>query len=244
MGIETGDSISFILTIFSIILSIIPNIVPKTDDTPTTNLPLFQANIDIQDNSINYDLFAKKILHKPMSDKNFVAEDYINNYNIFDDTEKARILYHDLSDAVDIYNDKSIDTNSFNQTIKNLNDTFSDYCSNKVKTYNVCKEIWFTVRLLVLESDHRHNTSEDSVHCKDISNKTYKCSYRELQELKNINSQMEKGFVDYFYNDRNVTSLEKPIESFVSGLNNFFMASLLTGPSIFLAYIQRKSKNK
>jgi hypothetical protein len=37
--------------------------------------------------------------------------------------------------------------------------------------------------------------------------------------------------------------LEKPIESFVSGLNSFFIATLLSGPSIFLTYIKIKSKN-
>ena len=44
---------------------------------------------------------------------------------------------------------------------------------------------------------------------------------------------MQKGFIDYFYNVRNITSLEKPVESFVSGLNNFFISSLLVAGPVF-----------
>ena len=69
--------------------------------------------------------------------------------------------------------------------------------------------------------------------CTKIVNDTKKCSYEELKSLKKINSQMKKGFIDYFYNERNITSLEKPVESFVSGLNNFFISSLLVPDPVF-----------
>lgn len=200
--------------------------------------------MDIKNNSNNDNLFAKKLLHKLTSDKTFIAEDNINNYNIFNDTKKAGVLYQNISNAVDIYNDKSINTNSFIQPIKNLNDTFSKYCSNKIKIDDACKEIWFTIRLLALESDNKKNSTEDSVYCRKIKSETHICSHGELQNLTTIKSQMNQRFANYFYNERNVISLGKSIESFVSGLNNFFTASLLAGPGIFLAYMQRKSKNK
>ena len=52
MGLETGDSIPFILSIFTVILSIIPSIMPtKTNDLPPTNLPLFEATVDLINNN-------------------------------------------------------------------------------------------------------------------------------------------------------------------------------------------------
>jgi hypothetical protein len=245
MGIETGDSISFILTIFTVILSIIPSIVPSiTNDIPATNLPLFQASIDLQNKSNYYKLFAEKLLHNSNGNLNLIDDDNLYNYNIFNDTKQRDILYQNISNAVEIYNDKSINAQNFNPYIKSLNNTFNKYCINKIETFNVCKNIWFTIRLLILESDHKKNSTEDNVNCREILNETNKCSYGELRNLNGIKSQMNKAFASYFYNERNVTSLEKPIESFVSGLNNFFTAILLSGPTIMLTYIQQKSKKK
>lgn len=75
MGLEVGDSIPFILTVFTVILSIIPNIgLPHTNDSPTTNLPLFQAAIDvIHDNSKQRHFFAYNILHKSTRSNNFTS---------------------------------------------------------------------------------------------------------------------------------------------------------------------------
>lgn len=55
---------------------------------------------------------------------------------------------------------------------------------------------------------------------------------------------MNKGFANYFYTERNINSMQKPIESYVSGLNNFFILTLLSGPTIFLTYIERKNNSK
>jgi hypothetical protein len=79
MGIETGDSISVILSIFTVILSIIPSIVPlKTNDLPPMNLALFQTTIDLIDNkSPNNTFFAKNLLHNSMNSI-FVNDDNLS----------------------------------------------------------------------------------------------------------------------------------------------------------------------
>lgn len=120
------------------------------------------------------------------------------------------------------------------------------YCNNPTKTnMDICNKIWFTYRLLNLEQYyHPDDLNEDNVGCTKIVKDTKKCSYEELKSLKKTNFQMNKGFINYFYNERDITSLEKPVESFVSGLNNFFISVLLAGPSIFLTYITMTTKNR
>jgi hypothetical protein len=86
---------------------------------------------------------------------------------------------------------------------------------------------------------------EDSFTCRQIIDETGKCSYEELQKIKNDTSYLSRaGYVENFYNELPVHSLTKPVHSFISGLNQFFIAALLSGPSIFLAYVKIKVDNK
>lgn len=246
MGLETGDSISFILTIFSVILSIIPSIIPsKTNDLPPTNLALFQATIDLLNNSSkNYTFFAKNILHNQINSNTFIIDDNISSYDIDNNLTKTNI-YNNLTKAISIYNNQSLSTNSstYNNAINNLNTILYNNCKNAKATHDICNNIRFTIRMLDLQIDHGHNVNEDSFNCIKIISDTNKCSYGELTNLSKIKSQINKGFINYFYNERNITSLDKPIETFVLGLNQFFIAALLSGPGIFLTYIRLKSKN-
>jgi hypothetical protein len=246
MGIETGDSISFILSIFTVILSIASSIVvPKANDLPPTNLALFQATIDLMQNkSLNNTFFAKNLLHNSTKSGPFVIDDNIPNYNISRGINDNYSTYDKIANAIKIYNDESTNGSVYDATINNLNKNFSIPCQNLTEINNACKEIWFANRLLELENNRGHNVNEDYFNCREIMDETHKCSYIEVQNLKNISSQMDKGFVNYFYNERNINLMQKPIESYVSGLNNFFILTLLSGPAIFLTYIERKSDSK
>ena len=47
--------------------------------------------------------------------------------------------------------------------------------------YSACKDIWFTIRLLILESDHKMKSIEDNDNCRKILDETNKCSYGGLK---------------------------------------------------------------
>jgi hypothetical protein len=239
MDVEAGDSIPFILSVFTVILSIVPTIeLPHTNDSPTTNLALFQATIDAIHNNSKQHSFAYNLLHTSTKSNNFTPDENI-----------PIPIYTNIVNAIDLYNNESISANSSNYNITKSNLSKSYLDSNCIhppkKNMTICNEIWFTNRLLNLEQYyHPNDMKEDNFNCTKIVNDTKKCSYEELQSLKKINSQMNKGFINYFYNERNLTSLEKPVESFVSGLNNFFISVLLAGPGIFLTYIKMTTKNR
>ena len=249
MEIKAGDSISFILSTFTVILSLTPTIVPfKANDLPPTNLALFQATVDLMHNkSLDNTFFAKNLLHNSTKSGPFVIEDNIHNYDISKGINNhSNNTYYNLANAVKIYNNESINVNDFayKTVIDNLNKSFSRPCQNLTDANNICKEIWFANRLLDLENNRGHNVNEDYFNCRKIMDATHKCSYDELKNLAKIKLQMDRGFVNYFYNERDVTSMQKPIESFVSGLKDFFTAILLSGPPIFLTYIKIKNKSK
>lgn len=237
MKLETGDSIPVILSIFTVILAIIPNIIPvKTNDLPPTNLALFQATVDLSNNtSAKNSFFAKTLLHNNLNYKKFVTDDKINDsINI-----NNRI---NLQNAINTYNDESILAKDpkYNNTINNLNTSLFTNCKNQKNMNDICKDIWFTARLLNLEIENRTDINQDRFNCTQIIKDTHQCSYVELKNLTDINSKVKKGFINYFYNERKVTTLEKPIESFVSGINQLFISVLLSGPTILLAYINRQ----
>jgi len=56
---------------------------------------------------------------------------------------------------------------------------------------DICKDIWFTIRLLDLEVkvNNNDNDTKDSLKCLQICNDTHKCSYIELKGLKDIDSK-------------------------------------------------------
>lgn len=183
MGIETGDSISFILSIFTIILSIASSIVVPTNDLSPTNLALFQATVDLMHSKSGYDtFFAKNLLHNSSESGPFVMDDNIPNYYINETNNNVNNIYHNLTNAIRIYNNGSINANDpeYNTTINDLNNFFSSPCQNLTKTNNICKEIWFANRILDLENNRGHNVGEDYFNCKEIMDKTHKCSYKEI----------------------------------------------------------------
>jgi hypothetical protein len=225
-----------------------PSIVPpKANDLPPIDLALFQATVDLVHNKSLYNtFFAKDLLHNSTESGPFVIDDNIPNYYINKTNNNGNNIYHNLTNAIKIYNDRSINVNdsAYMTAIYNLNKSFSSPCQNLTKTNNICREIWFANRILDLENNRGHNVKEDYFNCRKIMDETHKCSYGEIINLKKIKSQMDRGFVNYFYNERNIGLIQKPIESFVSRLNNFFTAILLSGPAIFLTYIQLKNKSK
>jgi hypothetical protein len=136
MGLDAGDSIPFILTVFSVILSIIPAIeLPRTNDSPPTNLALFQATIDAihDNNSKQQHLFANNLLHKSTNSSNYTHDENI-----------PVSAYYKIIQALDLYNNESPSANNINYTtmLSNLTSYLHDNCKLSTKTnMDICNKI-------------------------------------------------------------------------------------------------------
>lgn len=241
MDFTPGDVITFILTIFSTVLSIIPQITaPQPVDQSSSNLVVFRAIKDIlQNRSRSANLFADNLLHIP------------NSGSL--DNNKFESIRNTLAKVVIQYNDDNFDHNS-NNAMNNLGNISKSIpeCINPFSrnTSLLCNEVWFTNRIVNLEKPDRTAgthafDNEDGLMCWQI-NETGKCSHKELIDMRgHIGSLANVGYLDNFYNnEKKVNSISKSVETFVSDLNRFFISSLISGPSIFLAgitiYLKRK----
>lgn len=224
MDFNAGDLISFILVIFSIIIAIVPLIETPNEDHISAQLGAIST-----------------LINKPSLAEQILSYNILHNFNRIEQIEKShstnpKLAEENLAMSIAHYNsDQSNHKSSSypNQYFRNLN------VSNLVGGVGssiLSKEIWFTKREFDMENFNYGLTKwkEDA-----ICNKP-QCSYWELRNVSNsIEELSQNGFLDNFYNNaQKVQSLSKPLDAFISDLNNFIIISLIIGPIVFFAGIR------
>lgn len=230
LDFRASDLISFILTIFSTVLAIVPFIEPTTQDHHSDQTSINRALSIVSDKNnepVNTTLWAYTVLH----DWNNVEKLESKETNSSEAMLAAAAIHYNNDSPTEFqkYLDNTQRLGEFNPTYTKLKNEF-----------------WFTNRTLNLENPSIPNSPhwKEDLSCSQMNESLVNptmCSYDELASIKrNLTDLEQNGHLTNFYNnnDQKIHTLQNKIDTFVSYLNHFIIISLITGPIAFVTGIR------
>lgn len=225
MEFEKGDVITFVLTLFSTALAIIPMVEPINNSPPHN--PELNSIVTILNKEASGD--DKALAYNMMHDINGINR-YLLDIN------------SNITNAVLKYDNKELK----NQTILNSGTELAKLAHNLTlskELTNEEKKIWLTYREFQIENDGEFqfiNGTKNINWNEDKACKGDKCSSGELQNMSSyLETMANSGFKDnFFVSSKKVNQLQNPLEDFVFSINRGIVISLLSVPVVFYLTIR------
>lgn len=225
------------MTIFSTIITILPFIESTSQENSADQTARLRA-VSILNNSTlnnNHPRDKQIIAYEVLQDIDNIRQLYNNNQKQSPEANLAMALVH--------YNN---DTN-YADYIKNmlhfLKRAHLYLAFSQSANPDLSKRIWFTKRLLSLETSPSPTQWVEDLKCTQMDSSQVSpnmCTYSEFKQIKEDREKLvQNGILSDFYNNEGkVHALRDGIDTFVFDLNQFIIISFIVGPVTFVAGIR------